>query len=514
MRKWLFGSFVTLALLLLLAVSASADSYVLDDIYASVEIPDSYIVLTPDNASSYAEWLIGRGTTSEIATNDMLSRGVLLQCWSKDDEDVCFELTATQSDYTQNVFDVNEQDTSMRATYRLSHYPNNDYADAGYDFSSSTWKKTDNGRFLILRYVFQENGQTAYRGLMRRTIRNGYEISFDMRVYNRSVTNKDNANLNTIWESFNFIEVLPLPPAASAKINVTSAPPEETNESDFDFAGTAAEGVTLTTVVMGLNYPTPMVSTEVVGSSGKFSMPIELPKEGSFMVTVTAVYQDEEVMSLYYPVTYQRTLLTVSITTDVPTSVTSDELEIKGTATPKSLLQVFVNEEVVYNKKVASTGKFTVTLDVGEEGTYDVVMVFSKPGLADRRFTYSIAREWSEADTLAYLKGEAIKPSYNTLINKIEGYDSRIMGYQCYLVDVVQSGDDWILKMALTKKTSGYSNIILVVTNNEPEYAVDTKLMMYGRCVGMSLPANEAGISDEDTASYPTFELLLLTTLE
>ena len=72
MRKWIYGSLLTLALVLLFALPASAQSIVLDKLYASVEIPDTYVVITPDNTADFADWLQGRGTTSEEAANDML----------------------------------------------------------------------------------------------------------------------------------------------------------------------------------------------------------------------------------------------------------------------------------------------------------------------------------------------------------------------------------------------------------------------------------------------------------
>lgn len=102
---------------------------------------------------------------------------------------------------------------------------------------------------------------------MRRTIRNGYEIDFDMQIYGRSTTNKDNTNLNKIWETFTFVEVLPLPPKASARILITDEPPAETNEQEFEIEGTAAEGVTLTAVVMGLSYPEPIVTEATAGKT-------------------------------------------------------------------------------------------------------------------------------------------------------------------------------------------------------------------------------------------------------
>jgi hypothetical protein len=514
MRKWIIGSLLTLILLMLLTLSASAESYIFDNLYASVDVPDTYVVLTPDNAGSYGDWLEARGTTSEETVNDMLARGVLLQCWNSDG-DACVELTATQDDDTLNIYDINEQSNTVRAQYRLSYYPNNDFVNEGYDFSSANWKKTDEGRFLILKYVYRENGQIDHRGLMRRTIRNGYEITFDMQVYGRSTTNKDNTNLNEIWDTFHFVEVQPLPAAASAKINITDAPPTETNSADITLAGTAAEGVTFTTVVMGLSYPTPSVTTVDVGSSGKFKIELELPKEGAFVVTVKADYNDEDVMDLAYPVTYQKTLLIVNVSTTMPDTLTSDELTIQGTATSGSSMQVFLNDETVYKKKIPANGKFKFTIDTSDEGVYTLVMAFTKSGLADRRLSYTLNRQWSEEDMLKSLKSQAIKPSYKTLVNKIDGYDGHIMGYKCYVVSVVQTGDQWVLKMALSKKSSGYENIIYVTTDSDPEVAVDSHVMMYGQCVGMSSPVSEDASADssETIESYPTFDLLLITSL-
>jgi hypothetical protein len=385
MRKWIFGLLTTL--LLLVALPALAQSYVFDELYASVEIPDTYVVLTPDNTADYAEWLQARGTTSEETANDMLARGVLVQCWNEDG-DACFELTATQDDDTLNLYDINEQSSSVRAQYRLSHYPDNDFASEGYEFSSANWKKIDAGRFLILKYVYRENGQLDHRGLMRRTIRNGYEITFDMQVYGRSVTNKDNTNLNKIWDTFNFIEVQALPPAASAKINITDKPPQETNEAEFTFAGTAAEGVQFATVVMGLGYPDRIMNNLEVGPSGKFKMTVTLPKEGAFMFTVTAEYQGEDVMDLAYPITYQRTLQTVNILTDIPEQVTGDTLTIRGTATPKAELQVFMNDTVFITKRSPPPASSPSTW-TPRRRHYELVLAFSKQGLTDRRLSYT-----------------------------------------------------------------------------------------------------------------------------
>lgn len=499
-----------LVFLALVCMPAIAETYVFDDLYASMEVPDTYTVLTPQTLASREAWLQSHGTTLSAATEDFEARGVLLQAWNEEG-DACFELRARQDETTQLIFDVNEQSQQVRGQYRTSHYPDNEYP--GYDFSASEWKNTANGRFLVLRYTRREGGEVLYRGFMRRTIRNGYEIDFDMQVRGRNVTNKDNNNLNNIWETFRFIEVQPLPPAAAAKINIDEIPPEETNEQTFTLSGTAAEGAKLSAVTMGLSYPDPILNEVTVGKNGKFSMDIRLPREGVFLVTLTGEYQGEEVVEFAYPVTYQRTLLAVNFTSKPETVVTEDTVKIAGRGEPGSTIQVFVDSEQVMTKRVTTAGKFSIELDVNEEGQHEALLVFSKKGLADRRFTFNFSRKWTDGDMLKYLKQQAIAPTYAKLNSKIADYEGRIMGYRAYLTDVAQSGDDYILTMALSRKNGKYGNIILVATGEEPSFEVGQRVMMYGTCEGMSLSTGTAE-DDAQEESYPCFELLLLASLD
>lgn len=502
-------------LMLLLCGTACGETFIFDSLYASVDVPENFsIILRSDNLSEYDTWLTANGKDIQTVTNDFDARGVLLQAWTAEG-DMCFEVTATQSDETLMIFDVNQQSEATRRGYRLSHYPDNDFAAAGYDFASSDWKNTDNGRFLILRYVRRSMGDILYRGTMRRTIRNGYEITLDLQVYGRSVTTKDNTALNKIWDTFRFMEIQPMPPIANAQINITKAPPTETNEADFSMEGTAAEGVKLTAVVMGMTYSGSLLFEATANKSGNFKMPITLPKEGVFLITVTGEYQGEDVVELAYPVTYQRMLLTVNVTGEVPSTISGSELTIAGTAEPSASIQVFVNSEAVEQKRVTSAGRFKIDFNLRDEGSYELGLVFSKKGLADRRLTYTVYRQWTDADTLKQLSQYAIKPSYSNLISGMESYEGRTMGYRAYPLSVSQSGDDWIVQMALSKNGKSYSNMIIVVCNEEPNVTIGERVMMYGNCAGMSLavPAEDGELVAEEE-SYPCFELLLFAALE
>ncbi|NLO86299.1 MAG: hypothetical protein GX096_12905 [Clostridiales bacterium] len=508
MRKLI--PFLILLLVVLIGAPALAETYVFDDILSTIEIPDNYIILTPNNLDDKAVWLQSRGTTTEALTNDFLKRGVLVQAWSEE-SDMCLEITAVANERSNRIFDVNEQSESIRGSYRTSHYPDNEYD--GYEFTASDWKNTKNGRFLVMKYTRRDSGEILYRGLMRRTIRNGYEITLDLQVYDRNVTTKDNTALNKIWDTYQFVEVKSLPAAASAKINITKIPPTETNDASFAIEGTAAKDVKMIAVIMGLSYPDPIVSEVVVTSNGKIKLPIKLPKEGVFLITVTAEYQGEEVGEFAYPVTYQQSLLTVNFKTEVPTLVTTSELTISGTGEPGASIQIFVNSESIATKKVTGAGQFKIEIDTAEEGPYEVVLAFHKKNLADRRFTFTFNRQWTEVDMLDDLAKQAIKPSYSNLKSKMESYEGRVMGYRAYLLSTNESGDEWISQMAITKNGQKYSGIILVISDEKPSFEIGERIMMYGTCEGMSIDVTGVD-GDEAGGSYPCFDLLLFSTLE
>ncbi len=508
MGKRMAAILTVLLLCLCLCGAASAEIYVLDDIFASVDIPDTFpVVLRPGYLDNFSTWLEARGKTAAEVQQDMEDRGVLLQCWSEA-EDLCFELTAEQSDEIALIYDVNEQSTDVRQSYRLSHSPRNEYD--GYDFSAAEWNNSSEGRFLVLTYRRREAGETLYRGFMRRTIRNGYQITLDLQVHGRSTTSKDNRTLNKIWETFRFIEVKPMSAAASAQINITDTPPVETNQNTFTLAGTAAPGVKLTAVTMGLNYPDPILTEVTVGANGKFKMPVTLPKEGVYLLTLTGENQGEDVVELAYPVTYSRTLLPVVLKNDVPNSIETDTLTISGISEPGATIQLFLNSEAIGTKKVTSEGKFSIDFTLKQEGVYEIGLIFSKKSLTDRRLIYTVSRNWSAADTLKQLKKEAVKPGYATLVQKIAGYEGKVMGYNAYFLSAAESGDGWLARMALTRKSGNYSDIILVTCKKEPGYQEGQRITMYGTCTGMSL-----GSADGETEeSYPCFDLLMFADIE
>lgn len=92
---------------------------------------------------------------------------------------------------------------------------------------------------------------------------------------------------------------------------------------------------------------------------------------------------------------------------------------------------------------MTSEGKFSIDFTLKQEGVYEIGLIFSKKSLTDRRLIYTVSRNWSAADTLKQLKKEAVKPGYATLVQKIAGYEGKVMGYNAYFLSAAESGDGW-----------------------------------------------------------------------
>jgi len=508
MRKFFF--FLLTALLLLTATSACAETLTFDAIHAACDIPDSYILLTPGNLDRHEEWIANRGTTKDALLNEWEERGVLAQAWSTEG-DVCLEISAAQDDLAQQYYDIDQQTKQIRSSYRSLHLKGEEFKAQGYTYQSAEWKKnSDYGRFLILKYKREIGGETM-RGYARRTIRNGYTITLDYQVYGRGLKNADNSALNNIMKTWRFTQVLSKPAEVASKVVFTSTPPTETNTGEFTVAGTCDPGMHLVGVIMRMSSPDPILLEATAGKTGKFSMDVQLPEEGVWLMTMTVENGDVVTEDVVFDTTtYQKTLLPVNFDEDVPlrfdvneaSALPGDELVISGKTIRNVKIQCIVEGAATYNKQVTTnnSGKFSFKINTKAEGTYNVTVVFQKKNYDTRRFTTAAIRTLTEADVRAQIKEEAVKPAYSTLKSKLKGYTGRIMRYDLYVMSVEQSGDQWIIQMAMNRSKSGkYSNIVYVMTKEEPNFSVDSQHRMYGTCTGAYQVENK---------TYPCFDLL------
>ncbi|MBR4459820.1 MAG: hypothetical protein IKS31_12745 [Clostridia bacterium] len=528
---------VLIALAVLCAGIAIADTVTLGAIYATCDIPDSYVLLKADNLSGHPEWLTNHNTTEEEILADWNARGVLLQAWTVSG-DACLEIRAVRDEDAVRYHDIDDQTPNLRATYRREHLSGQKYKALGYNVSNAEWKKTSQGRFLMLKYKCTQDGVT-WRGFARKTIKNGYTIILDYRVFGRGLKSGDNNSLNKVWNTWKFTGSVgtediptadpgtladsvsggvsvgdpgqtpaePAPAEATANLKFTSVPPGETNTGKFAVEGTCDAGTQLIGVCMRMDGTDPVIFRADADRRGKFKINVQLPQQGIWLMTVNAEKNGRVVEEYAFDLTnYSGSLLVVNFDTPLPATMdlTGDTLVISGTTVRQTTVQINVDNGYTKQIRTNNSGKFSFKLNTKTDGVYNISLTFSKKNYTTRVFNCVATRSMNDTELREHAVEEAIKPAYTMLCNKTSAYIGRIMTYRMYVVSIAQSGDQWFVQMAQRITSNGYSDIVVVAAKEKPTFEVDSMQQMYGTLVG-TYQVQDSVNGDQ---FYPCFDLI------
>ena len=529
-----------MALILLLvaccAAAAAETEFALTPCSGKMAIDENvYIVLTPENLDQHPDLLRNLNKTKEELLADWEARGVQLQAWTKK-MDTCLEVVVIQDEESEQFYDLERQTRQVRNEYlNLHRTSNKKYIQMGYSFMDLKWKKQKlGGNFLTFEYKrVTETG--LCRGLMRKTVRNGWTIILDYQVFDRLPRKSDTDYLNRIANTVEFevvepkpVDVAPSPSAdgteeaqvqtvvsgtASGLLKITVPPPVETNTETFTIEGTTTPGAHLIGVAMRWSASTPLKFTTDATKAGNFKLKVTLPDEGVWLVTlnleVNGAIVAEEVFDT---TTFSRTVLPVTLTQEVPEKLTTNELVISGTTSKGVDIQCIVTNTAAPDHpfdntvRTNGTGNFKFKVPTAAEGTYDITLVFSKKNYNTRRLTYTAVRTLTEQEKQAKSTAKAIHPGYAALNKKLETYIGQIMVYKVWIVNVAKNegSDEWTITAALKNSSKkGYSDFLIFDASQDPSLMTDTQVKIYGICIG-SYPIQ----SEEGDTSYPRFEYL------
>ena len=496
MRKFLV-LLLGLCCLCCLCTSASADTFVFDDFSASCEIDSAkYTILTPETLTAHADWLTARGLTADAVLEDWAGRGVLLQAWTASG-DACLEITAMQDAFASQYYDVNQISSDDRKTYRLGHSSDKDgfYRAQGYDYTEAEWKNLKNtGRFLQLTYTRTQGGET-YRGYARKTIRNGYTIQLEYQVYGRSAKSADRNALDNVMETWEFLEIWPRPLTSVSKLVFTARPPVESNTGKFTVKGTGTAGLKIIGVVMRMSASDVQQFETTIGKNGKFEIDVVLPREGVWLMTYVVENAGNVVEEgVFDAVTYQKDLLTVSLASPLPTSLSGNEIVISGVTMPKTMVQCIVDGRYQKSVTTNNSGSFSFKIDTSEEGEYTFTLVFEKKGYSSRRFRSTATRTYTEADLRAMIRDTAVSPAYKTLTSKLSGYKGDYMVYTLHIQSIDETPTGYLVFAGMSKSKSGIiSNLVVIRSDEAPEFAPGDKVKLYLRCIDAYEYITDAG---------------------
>ena len=517
-------SLLIILLLLLTAVCACAAAdteYALTPCSGKMSLnEDSYIILTPDNLSDHPDLLSSIGKTKEELLADWTERGVQLQAWTKK-MDACLEVTVIQDAEAKQYYDLEQQTRATRNEYLQLHKGDSRFSAEGWTIMKLEWKKQKlGGNFLKFEYK-RESGTRSWRGVVRKTVRNGYTVMLDYQVFDRLPRGTDENYLNKIANTVEFESVDPssadlgnsgsegstVSASASGLLQVTAAPPSETNEGTFTVEGHTTPGAHLIGVVMRWSSSTPLKFETDATKAGNFKLKITLPEEGVWLLTLNLEINGSIVAEeIFDTTTYSKTLLPVTLDAEVPEELTGDELVISGVTSKGVTVQCIVsNGTSTFDKTIRTnaTGVFKFKVPTAEEGEYDITLAFSKKHFNSNRITRTARRNMTAEDSKNHTAASAIHPSYTVLVKKLDTYIGQSMVYTAYITDVRQNGDEWIITAALRKNNSGYSDFLVFMTGDDPGLEVDSQVKLYGKCIGAYQVQSE-----EENITYPGFDYL------
>ncbi|MBR3741283.1 MAG: hypothetical protein IKN04_12655 [Clostridia bacterium] len=506
MRKMLLISALAL-LLVMIAAAASAETYSFGDIRAQVEIPSDYeTVLTPYNLSSKADWIASQGLDYDALANSFEAEGILLQAIDEETNRTLV-ISALRDTDAQTYFDLNNQDEDMRKEFRVSHTNGSVYSILGYTYSSAKWANYGKVtlRFLQTQYTLRQNGQLVCSGYQRRTIRNGYTITLDMQVRDRTAKEADNTALEKVMKTFTFTEILPMP-ELPIKLTVSAAPPAETNEDTFTVKGTTARKATVTVTAFSLGSAGGQTFQTTANGSGAFSVKVKLPAQGVYSVTLTSEAEGAIAAQRLYSVTFQQGILPVDLVTH-PGETLNDETVFSGTTVAGAKIQLAISGPITYSKSVTGS-QFNFKVDTSAEGAYQFVLTVTKKGLQERIFTFTAVRSYTDAEREDKIRASAKKMTYENL-PKSENRGKTVVETG-FITGVEKNIDEWVVTFALTQTGSGYKDIVYLICREEPAWTVGDKVKVYGVASGTFSEINEEG----KIKSYPRIDVSIIEATE
>ena len=488
---------------------------------------DDVIILTPSNLSEHPDLLSGIGKSQEELLADWTERGVVLQAWSKDTKKrYSVEISVIQDDAALRYFDLNQQDKAGRNQYYKEQYAA--YREKGYILDNLSYKlHSKSGYYAVFDYILRPEGETPRRGIIRKTVRNGYTLCMNFEVYDRTLRGTDRdlsqkitnyISIETVTQSIptglqtqsavNVDASAEIPANAAGTLNVTSVLPDKTNTGVFTVEGTAYPGSEVIVVAMDYTKTTPgHPFNAIVGSNGKFSVKVTLPEQATYQVFINMYIGDNCVADAYISqVTYSKFALPYTLDTPIPEQISTDELVISGTTDKGVTIQCIVTNGVsTFDKtiKTNGTGKFKFKIPTKTEAEYDITVVFSKKNLSTERLNVKAVRSLTLQDTQQRAADKAKHPSYAALTRNLNSYIGETMVYESHIVNVEQVNEEWIITAALKLNKGVYSNFLYFMSAEDPGLAVGSKLKLYGTCVGAYQVQTEEG-----TEAFPGFDYL------
>ena len=475
-------SFLIFILLAMGASAAGAQTVVMDEGHVAFNYPDSWLVVSPQLCGVYAPLLADAGLDADDVAKELTDTRTLSRAYNADYTQYLAVLIR-EDELSQEIYEIDAMTDAQKTTLRRRAESNSLWETTGLRAQDVEWQKENGENWLYIHYIVTRSGTTVGRGLRYVTVHNGLYVELDWRIESGRFSGRD--------------------------VKLDAEIPTETSVGQVTISGTATAGATVIAETPDGNGAMLTLDAETASSSGQFTLALELEKEGSYEITLTASKEGMNNASLSGAIAYSAKTLPVSGIAESQT-VTSDKVTITGTTLAGVQLQL-VTPFGVSKKKSGNDGTFSFELTTDTAGDYNYTLILDKSGYNQRRVAFAITRVTTDEQEKDKIRQSAVKLSYKELQQDKAENRGKVMRLYGPVSEISSSGSIYYVRLQYNKNEKGkwYNDVVIICD-------ADT-----GAKVGdmMTAVVTVDGVYDEQDASgndvaVPRFNLMFVDKIE
>ena len=477
-----------ISMLALMPAAALGQVVTMDEGHVAFDYPDSWLVISPQLCGVYAPLLEAEGLDADALSAELTQTRTLSRAYSADFTQN-MSVIIREDDMSADIYEISTITDAQRATLRRRAENNSLWETTGLRTQDVEWQKEDGAYWLYIHYTITRADELVGRGLRYITVHNGMYVMLDWRIQGRRFTGRDLAAFRARLADLTITESLEEP---TRTVSLNAVIPAETTTANVEITGTATAGANI-----------------IAGSNGKFTLMIELEKEGECAVTLTASKDGMNSTAVEGIIAYSAKTLPVS---GIPESqrVTTDKVTISGTTLAGVQMQL-VTPFGVTKKKSGNDGSFSYELTTEEAGDYKYTLILDKSGYNQRRVQFTVTREVTDDQEKDKVRQSAVKISYKNLQKERKEDQGQVMRLYGPVTQISSSGSHTYIRMSYNKDADGkwYNDVIVIA---EEDTGVKEGDML-------TAVVTVDGVYQEQDASgkeiiVPRFELLFVDKIE
>lgn len=498
-------SFLIFILLAMGASAAGAQTVVMDEGHVAFDYPDSWLVVSPQLCGVYAPLLADAGLDADDVAKELTDTRTLSRAYNADYTQYLAVLIR-EDELSQEIYEIDAMTDAQKTTLRRRAESNSLWETTGLRAQDVEWQKENGENWLYIHYIVTRSGTTVGRGLRYVTVHNGLYVELDWRIESGRFSGRD---LNAFRARLADIAITESVAEPVRDVKLDAEIPTETSVGQVTISGTATAGATVIAETPNGNGAMLTLDAETASSSGQFTLALELEKEGSYEITLTASKEGMNDASLSGAIAYSAKTLPVSGIAESQT-VTSDKVTITGTTLAGVQLQL-VTPFGVSKKKSGNDGTFSFELTTDTAGDYNYTLILDKSGYNQRRVAFAITRVTTDEQEKDKIRQSAVKLSYKELQQDKAENRGKVMRLYGPVSEISSSGSIYYVRLQYNKNEKGkwYNDVVIICD-------ADT-----GAKVGdmMTAVVTVDGVYDEQDASgndvaVPRFNLLFVDKIE